>query len=248
MADRLTAEHYAAQAVAKCLQVVLAARVAARTPVAGGSRSGRWVSGGAGGGGPAAARRAHASARAGGDAALHFAPRAPRGEPAPPPTHQRRCAAPPAPLHSFCWSSMRSRAWPSSWRRGVATFTRRCCSRWAPRRAVPAAVVPAAHVRTLLGRLPRARPAPPSPAPPRPCPQVFASRPEGETLLERWSLRYGALPPGAAAPGSGARAGGSDDAAVYKRMVRPYNAAAGWQQRAGQQQPPAGLLPRATCC
>lgn len=41
-----------------------------------------------------------------------------------------------------------------------------------------------------------------------------------EQLLERWSLRFGSLPLGAlAGPSAGARAGGNDDAAVYKRMI-----------------------------
>jgi len=40
-----------------------------------------------------------------------------------------------------------------------------------------------------------------------------------ENLLERWTLRYGPLSPGAQAGQSSATRAGSDDAAVYKRMV-----------------------------
>ena len=40
---------------------------------------------------------------------------------------------------------------------------------------------------------------------------------EGERLLERWTLRY--TNSIGAGSGSGARAGSSDEAAVYKRMV-----------------------------
>ncbi|GBF96972.1 hypothetical protein Rsub_09769 [Raphidocelis subcapitata] len=44
--------------------------------------------------------------------------------------------------------------------------------------------------------------------------------PEGaEVLLERWTLRYAPLQRGAGSGQAGARAGGSDDAAVYKRMI-----------------------------
>lgn len=45
--------------------------------------------------------------------------------------------------------------------------------------------------------------------------------PSGEKLLERWTLKFGPLPPGSQpSQGGQARAGGCDDAAVYKRMVR----------------------------